>query len=50
MALIPETPRAKEFKEFEESVSDAAPSVTQLLGRVYNGLPEILPKVTMMGR
>ena len=46
----PRSPRTREFKELEESVGDAAPSVTGLLGRVYNGLPEILPRVTVMRR
>lgn len=46
----PRSPRTKEFKEIEESVGNVAPSVTGLWGRVYNGLPEILPRVTVMGR
>lgn len=46
----PRSPRTKEFKELEENVSNTAPSVTGLLGRVYNGLPEIIQRVTMMGR
>lgn len=38
----PRSPRTKESKELEESVGDATLSVTGLLSRVYNGLPEII--------
>lgn len=46
----PRSPRTREFKEFEKSVGDAAPSATGFLGRVYNRLPEILSRVTVIGR